>query len=321
MAWVSEEEIEAARAMTAIEYLRRYESSRLKKSSARNEWELIDHDSFKINGITSAWHWKSRGIGGYSALNFLTKVDGMGFVKAVEFLSGQNPSYIPPEHIEEKAPFVLPERSANCERVRKYLNGRGISDAVITYCIEKGILYESHPYHNAVFVGLNEQGEAKYAFLRGIYDRGGKPFRIEQSGSDKGCAFCIPPSKESHKAAIYEASIDAMAHMTLEQNRADKYRLSLGGISAPKEGEERKAFKKPSALEQFLKQHPEIVELEICMDNDFAGRWACEHIKEAYKGKYKITINLPAIEGADYGDLAVKEREKQRNRKQLERGR
>ena len=40
--------------------------------------QLQDHDSFKINEITSKWHWKSRGIGGMSALRFLMQVDGMG---------------------------------------------------------------------------------------------------------------------------------------------------------------------------------------------------------------------------------------------------
>lgn len=322
MPWVSEEEIRAARAMTAIEYLRKYQSYRLKKSSARNEWELTDHDSFKINAITSAWHWKSRGIGGYNALRFLTEVDGMGFVEAVQFLSGQNPSYIPPEQTEKKpVPFELPKRYPDCERIRQYLLGRGISRETITYCIQKEILYESAPYHNAVFVGMDEKQKPKYAFLRGIYDRSDKPFRIEQRGSDKTCSFCIPPIENSMRVAVYEAAIDSLAHMTLEQNRANKYRLSLGGISAPKKGEKRKEFKKPSALEKFLKQHPNMKEIEICTDNDFAGRWACEHLKEAYEGKYQIIENLPEIEGADYGDLAKWKAEKERQKKVNERER
>ena len=40
-------------------------------------------------------------------------------------------------------------------------------------------------------------------------------------------------------------------------------------------------MKKPQALEHFLSQHPEITEIEVCTDNDFAGRWACEHIRKA----------------------------------------
>ena len=30
-------------------------------------------------------------------------------------------------------------------------------------------------------------------------------------------------------------------------------------------------MKKPQALEHFLSQHPEITEIEVCTDNDFAG--------------------------------------------------
>ena len=55
MPWIPEEEIKRAREITAIEYLKKYQPNRLKKSSARNEWELTDHDSFKINELTSQW--------------------------------------------------------------------------------------------------------------------------------------------------------------------------------------------------------------------------------------------------------------------------
>ena len=58
--------------------------------------------------------------------------------------------------------------------------------------------------------------------------------------------------------------------------------------------------------EHFLSQHPEITEIEVCTDNDFAGRWACEHIRKAYEGNYQIIENLPEIEGADWADMAKK---------------
>lgn len=317
MPFYSEEQIEAARQMTAMEYLQKYQPYRLKKSSARNEWELTDHDSFKINGITSKWHWKSRDIGGICALNFLVKVDGMEFKEAVEILLREVPSYIPPMPNEkEKKPFVLPDRYRNCSRVRSYLSKRGISDDVIRYCRRLGILYESAPYHNAVFVGMDEEHKPRYAFLRGIYDRDGKSFRIEQAGSEKNYAFCVPPVRESNRVAVYEACIDALAHMTLEGGTADKYRLALGGISAPKEGEQRKQGKNPPALEHFLSRHPEIREIEICTDNDFAGRWACRQIKEAYLERYHIIEDLPQIEGEDYGDAAAREAEQKKSIRQ-----
>ena len=63
MPWVTEEEIQAAKNMTAYEYLRTHQAQRLQKTRTRNEWQLTDHDSFKINELSSKWHWKSRDIG------------------------------------------------------------------------------------------------------------------------------------------------------------------------------------------------------------------------------------------------------------------
>ena len=53
MAWVTEEEYQAAKQVRAYEYLQTYQPGRLKKTRTRNEWQLQDHDSFKINEITS----------------------------------------------------------------------------------------------------------------------------------------------------------------------------------------------------------------------------------------------------------------------------
>ena len=71
-----------------------------------------------------------------SALRFLIEVDGMKFTDAVKLLCEESPSFIPTQAVErEKLPFKLPERYCNCRRIRAYLNHRGISDEVITYCI------------------------------------------------------------------------------------------------------------------------------------------------------------------------------------------
>ena len=83
---VSKEQIDAANRMTAIEFLRRYRPNSLVKSSARGEYQLAEHDSFKINGESSVWHWKSRDIGGKSALKYLIYVEGVPFVEAVQLL-------------------------------------------------------------------------------------------------------------------------------------------------------------------------------------------------------------------------------------------
>lgn len=312
----SEEVLEKAKEMTAIEYLKRYEPNRLRKCKyARNEYELTDHDSFKINEITSRWHWKSQDIGGVTALKFLTRVDDMLFRDAVQFLLGECPSYIPqdiPEEQKEKKPFVLPAACyTNCH-VRSYLKSRGISDSVIDMCISQGNLYESREYHNAVFIGRDKEGIPRYAFQRGIYSYNGSSFKRDVYGSNKAYGFFIRPLFEAKRVAVYEAAIETMAHMTLEQGKNDKYRLSLGGIAAPAGKEKR--WSKPVALEQFLKDHPWIEELEICVNNDAPGRGACKKISEYYKDRYRIIENLPKREGADYADLAKARRKKSRER-------
>lgn len=144
MAWVTEEEYQAAKQVRAYEYLQTYQPGRLKKTRTRNEWQLQDHDSFKINEITSKWHWKSRDIGGMSALRFLMQVDGMGYTEAVKILCEQTPVYVPrAEPAPRKKLFSLPLPNDSFYRVRRYLNQRGIRDDVLDYCVQLGILYES----------------------------------------------------------------------------------------------------------------------------------------------------------------------------------
>ncbi len=310
MPGVTEEQITAAKQMTAIEFLRRYRPGELVKAESRGEFQLREHDSFKINEATSLWHWKSRDVGGKSALDYLIKVEGMKFVEAVQALCEESPSYIPPpSQPEQPKEFLLPPAAENNRRVFAYLLKRGIDRKVIEACVRAGILYESADYHNAVFVGKDECGTARYAFLRGTYTKG-KPFKAEVSGSNKRFCFFLPPKGESKKLAVYEAAIETMAHLSLEKT-VDKYRLSLGGISAPKEGETAYSFKKPAALESFLARHPEIEEIELCTNNDYAGRWAAEHIEKAYQGKYRMVKNLPEKEGCDYADLTKERYEKQ----------
>ena len=314
MPGVTKEQIQAAKQMTALEYLQRYQSDRLVpcRGSSR-EFQLADHDSFKISGDTSLWHWKSRDIGGKSALDFLIYVEGMRFVDAVlELCEERSHSISAPD--KPKPPFTLPLAAQSNRRVFAYLLKRGIDRQVIEACIRAEILYESADYHNAVFVGRDEAGEARYAFLRGTYTGSEKPFKAEVAGSDKAFCFCVSPAVPTKRVAVYEAAIDVLAHWTLE-GTADNYRLSLGGIYAPKDGEPTQRFKAPAALSAFLARHPEIEELEICTDNDPAGRWAAKHIEKTYQGQYRVIQNLPERDGYDYGDL-TKERMRDRAARQ-----
>ncbi len=81
--------------MTAIEFLRRYRPEELVKGECRNEYQLREHDSFKMNGETSLWHWKSRDRRRRSALDYLIYVERMKFVDAVLPRCGESPAYFP----------------------------------------------------------------------------------------------------------------------------------------------------------------------------------------------------------------------------------
>jgi hypothetical protein len=48
--------------------------------------------------------------------------------------------------------LLLPEASPAADRVIRYLTGRGIDRDLIGFCLQSGRLYESLPYHNAVFM-------------------------------------------------------------------------------------------------------------------------------------------------------------------------
>ena len=309
MAGVTREQIEQARRMTAIEYLLKYESYDLKRCG-HGEYELRSHDSFKINEESSKWHWKSRVIGGRTALDFLIHVRGEAFLDAVRQLCDEHPCFDPVRIPEKpKKVFVLPDSAPDCKRAVSYLRNRGISLNVLAFCHEQGLFYEGLPYHNVVFVARDSVGTPRFACKRGTM---GYDYKRDVDGSEKKYGCCVQSDGESDTAAIYESIIDAMSHATLDEQDGkpwkDKYRLALGGIYAPdpsKVTSIRRPTKPPAALEQFLSDHPQIRRMEICTDNDFAGRYAAKRIEEHYSDTYEIALDLPVPEGFDYNDMAV----------------
>ena len=97
------------------------------RAGSRGEFQLRSHDSFKISGRTSLWHWKSRDIGGRSALDYLIHVEGRSFVEAVLTLSEEAfPTRTQLPKAEPKRELFLPPAAANNRRVFAYLMQRGI---------------------------------------------------------------------------------------------------------------------------------------------------------------------------------------------------
>jgi hypothetical protein len=299
---VTREQIELAKEVQILDYILANEPHNIKRSGG--EYRLRDHDSLTIsNGM---WNWRSRGFGckTATALNFLIEVRGFTFVNAVRQLAGDSvlsysiePQAKPPPSAK---PFLLPPRSKNNLRVISYLQSRGIAKPLILDCIERGIIYESSRYHNAVFVGLDESGKARYATMRGTLAE----FRRDADGSDKRFGFCLPPQNaQSTAVAVFESPVDALSHQMLYPD-FDGYRLSLGGTSL-------------LALTHFLELHGEVANCVICTDNDRAGEFVAAKIAEL-PGITAVRL-LPQV-GKDFNDTLQAVQKAGRMEMQIKRG-
>ena len=296
MGYVTPEQIARAREIDLVTYLRTFEPDELVRLGP-DSYCTRTHDSLKIsNGL---WHWFSRNTGGKNALEYLMTVKEMAFPDAVELLTGEpaiQPAPPPAPKKEQQRILRLPPKNDSTERVEQYLQGRGILPSVIAHCIEKEILYESADYHNAVFVGRDKDGVPRYAALRGTWN----DFKLEASGSDKHYSFSIVENPNAKTVHIFESAIDLMSFASLRilwgQDWKQDAMLSLAGVFQTK-----REKVVPVALEQFLKDHPQIHTLRLHLDNDEVGRNAAKGIVEGLADRYQV-FDDPPPRGKDVND-------------------
>ena len=141
---------------------------------------------------------------------------------------------------------------------------QGIDYEIITHCIQKGLIFESLPYHNAVFVGKDEKGTPRYAAYRATNN---SRLMGDASGSDKHYSFRLEGSNNS-EVHLYACAIEALSYATLIKMNGDDWRkenlVSLAGVYAPRENRRKQS---PRSLEGNLKSHPEIKHV-LHFDND-----------------------------------------------------
>ena len=299
MPYISPEVVAKAREMDLLTYLRNYEPNELVHFGG-NTYCTREHDSLKISN--GKWYWFSRGIGGYTALDYLIKVKEMPFMEAVETIMGRS-ALLPPVVIntpkkEKPKVVLLPQASQCATHAVNYLIRRGIDSELIDYCISTGRLYESYPHHNVVFVGLDKYNKPRYANLRGI----GSDFKGEANGSDKRFSFSIP-AKDSDTVHLFESAIDLLSYATIRKQEGmvwnGDHLVSLAGVYKPKENIEETAL--PLALKQYLTDHPEIKRVCLRLDKDATGRLAASTLKALLQDQYEVSVYPPPI-GKDYND-------------------
>lgn len=301
MPYIEPEIIEQARKIDLLTYLQAFEPTELVRISP-NCYSTRTHDSLKISN--GKWMWWSQRIGGYNALDYLVKVKGVSFVEAVETLMGKAavmPTLtVSKPKVDVPKVLLLPDKSASTDRITEYLFGRGIDYAIIEQCISKGLIFESLPYHNIVFVGYDKGKKPRYASFRATNSS-----RImgDCSGSDKHYSFRIANGK-SDELHLFECAIDLLSYATLEKMSGRDWQshelVSLAGVYMPKQKIEDSTI--PMALSQFLLDAPNIKRIVLHLDNDAAGRGATRALQAILPKQYEV-IDEPPAQGKDYNDM------------------
>ena len=303
MPYIAPEVITEAKRMDLLTYLREYEPGELVKFSS-NTYTTRTHDSLKISN--GKWMWWSRGIGGKSALDYLIKVRGMDFVQAVQTIMGNGSVSFPTcadiKSYEEQ-PLLLPQKSPTTEVVFDYLFGRGIDFEIINYCLEQELIIESLPYHNAVFIGYDEDKEPKYAAYRATNQS-----RImgDCTGSKKQYSFRLT-AENTGEVHLFECAIDLLSFATLMKLEGKDWRqfnfVSLAGVYSPKQKIE--DSKVPVTLGRLLEKDKTIRRIVLHLDNDIAGRKATKALQTILSDKYEVVDDPPQY-GKDVNDFLCK---------------
>ena len=233
MPYIPPSVVQEVKRMDLFTYLKNYEPYELVHFSG-NTYTTRTHDSLKISN--GKWMWWSQRTGGRSALDYLIKVRGYSFLEAVELLAKQaniQPSLSVSENVPMEKQLLLPKKNQDDQKVIAYLSGRGIDKEIIQFCLESGRVYESAFHHNAVFVGMDEKDNPKYAAIRGT----GTSFIGEANGSDKNYSFSIFTEKSCDTMHLFESAIDLLSYATLLKLDGKEWRrehlLSLAGVYQP----------------------------------------------------------------------------------------
>ena len=268
-----------------------------KLERAGREYKLIysdgsgKHDSITIRGSTWFDHKNQTGGG---AIKFMQYHYGMDFPTAVQELLGQRVtslSSVPlksTNQSEKQKDFRLPEANDNMHRVFAYLiKQRFIAPEVITHFAKRKLLYEDKKHHNAVFVGVDENGVPRQAHKRGTATFG-KSFRQTVEGSDTKYSFAH--FGESGKLFIFEAPIDMLSYLTLNPQDWQKHSyIAMNGVYE-------------NAVLTALKGHSNLSEIVICTDNDVGGIDAADRLSDILKEKGYADIKRLVPEFKDWNE-------------------
>ena len=261
-----------ANSVDLAEYLR-VRGEKLERAGIEHKLIYYDssgkHDSITIRG--SKWFDHKNQTGG-GAIKFMQEFYGMDFQTAVQELLGQRVTPLsnsPPKADKQEQKtreFKLPEANSNMHRVYAYLiKQRFIAPDIISYFAKQHTLYEDKEHHNAVFVGVDENGVPRQASKRSTNSYGNS-LRITCQGSDTRYSFAH--FGESKRLYVFEAPIDMMSVLTLYPKDWQKHScIAMNGVYE-------------NAVLTALKNHSNLREIVLCVDNDEGGIEAVDRLRD-----------------------------------------
>jgi hypothetical protein len=282
--YFTEEQKKRARETDLVSFLSS-RGERLKRSGSEYEWARR-HITIRNN----KW-FDQYSLEGGTAIDFVRREYGLSFPEAMEMLLRENgeariaedsgtgfEAGRSKETSEGKGKISLPEASINMRRTYAYLTKtRGIDSGVVSYFADKGCIYEDAKYHNAVFVGADENGIPRHAHKKSTSMRGGT-YRGNERGSASDYSF--HHIGQSHEIYVFEAPIDMLSYITLHQvNWREHSYVALCSVS-------------DRALLHQLEQNRHIERIMLCLDGDEAGKAATRRISERLKERGYIDVSI-----------------------------
>jgi hypothetical protein len=276
----TEEQKDAANSVRISDILDK-EGEKYKKWGRQFQW--LRHDSVIFAG--SKWFRHSEGEGG-RAIGFCMKFFGKTFPEAMEYLldfcpwiSGEvsltnlseKNARKSLENLSEKSgkksltSLQLPKANPTMKNAYRYLiRERGIDPSVVSFFAKNGSIYEEEAWHGVVFLGKDAEGKVRNAHVRGTQDQEFGKFRMTVEGSDPHYGF--GHAGEGNTLYAFEAPIDLLSFISIYPKdwRKNSY-VALNGVG-------------DGAILRFLKEHPNVSSVILCLDNDAAGDKACMRI-------------------------------------------
>lgn len=259
----TDEQKEIARQTDIADLLRR-QGETLKRSGSELEWR---DGSQKVTVRGNLWFHQYDQEGG-DAIDFVRRFYNKTYPEAMEYLLGGCGGTLttpPPVQRKPSKPFALPEKNGNMRRVFAYLlNRRGIDRDVLYAFTHEGMIYESADYHNAVFVGFDQDGIPRHAHKRGSGSE--STYKGNQDGSLPEYSFHWHGTSDS--LYLFEAPIDMLSFVSIQKNgwKAHSYAAACGVSD--------------QVLWQMMQDNPNIQRVYLCLDSDEPGQTAAKRISD-----------------------------------------